>query len=451
MTNTELKSDISHTENTALPCDVTAGEKATHTWCPDLLRKRVPGPIMQGSGVATVGGFSTRSVHAGQYDDPATGAVGTPIFQSSTFLLNEGSYRAIEEGRARDSFIYARYGNPTQWALQEKLANLEQAESAVVFSSGMAAITTTLLALLDRGSHVVTSRDLYGGTYNFFNEDLNQYGMSATFVDPTDLDAIEAAIAERTKILFFEGLTNPLLKVAPIKGLVRLADAYGCRVVIDNTFLGPFNSRPLEAGVDLVVHSGSKYLNGHSDLIAGVAAGSRKLVDRIWAQMLKLGGSLDPHACFLFERGLKTYALRMRCQNDNAVDIANWLKTRTEIRNIYYPGISSPASKSEDGKLPAGFGGVVSFEVVGGNAAAHRFVEALRIPKQATSLGGVESLVSLPYNTSHASLMPSQLKQIGINDGLVRLSVGIEDLGDILIDIGQALDSSISNKSKIND
>ena len=300
----------------------TQGGRSAELWCPDLARHRQPGPSLEDDHSASAYGMATRAVHAGQYDDPATGAVGTPIFQSSTFRLDEDRYRAIDQGRARESLIYSRYGNPSQWALQEKLASLENAESALVFASGMAAITTTLLALLDRGAHVVTSRDLYGGTYNFFNEDLSQYGMSATFVDPTDLDAVAGAITERTQVLFFEGLTNPLLKVAPIDGLVEIARRYGCRVVIDNTFLGPANSLPLDAGVDVVVHSASKSLNGHSDLIAGVAAGSRKMMDRVWVQMLKLGGSLDPHACFLFERGLKTYALRTACQNANAKSIA---------------------------------------------------------------------------------------------------------------------------------
>ena len=409
-------------------------------WCPDLQRARRPGPGFGRPDQWGNAGLSTRSVHAGQYTDPVSGAVGTPIFQNTTFYLNEASYRAVDEGRAREAFIYARYGNPTQWALQEKLASLENAESTVVFSSGMAAITTTLLAMLDRGAHVVTSRDLYGGSYNFFNEDLSQYGMSASFVDPTDLAGIEAAITDRSKILFFEALTNPLLKLIPLDGIVRIAKRYKLRVVIDNTFLSPYNLRPLDHGVDVVVHSGSKYLNGHSDLIAGAASGSRKLLDRIWAQMLKLGGSLDPHACFLFERGLKTFSLRMTCQNGNALEVARYLEAHPKIKRVYYPGLESHPQHQLAGEMLAGGSGVVSFEVHGGNPAAHRLLQSLRIPREATSLGGLESLVSMPYNTSHASLMQSQLREIGINDGLVRLSVGIEDLADLKSDLGLALD-----------
>ena len=413
------------------------GEKI---WCSDLQRRRVPGPGLRREHSSPGWGLSTRSVHAGQYDDPDIGAVGTPIYQNTTFYLNNETYDSIKDGRAREHFVYSRYGNPSQWAVQEKLASLEGAESAVAFSSGMAAITTTLLALLDRGSHVITSRDLYGGTYNFFNEDLPQYGMSVTFVDPTGLDQIEAAINEKTKLFFFESLTNPLLKLVPLQGLVRLAEKYDCRVVIDNTFLTPVNLQPLSLGVDVVVHSASKYLNGHSDLIAGAAAGSRKLLDRIWVQMLKQGGSLDPHACFLLERGLKTLAIRMHTHNHNALHMAQFLESRPEVRRVYYPGLPSYPQFDLSSKMLGGQSGMISFEVFGGNRAAKALLASLKIPKAATSLGGVESLVSLPYNTSHASLMSSQLKAIGINDGLIRLSVGIENHDDLLEDFKQAFE-----------
>lgn len=423
------------------PCERLVDEAsaaALDLWCPDLLRQRRPGPFMKGAHLGPNLGFSTRAVHAGQYDDPVSGAVGTPIFQNTTFLLGEGEYQAIKDGRAREQFIYSRYGNPSQWALQEKLASLEGAESAVAFSSGMAAITTTLLALLDKGGHVVTSRDLYGGTYSFLNETLPQLGMSVSYVDPTDPAAIEAAINERTQLLFFESLSNPLLKLLPMTEIVSIAQAHGCRVVIDNTFLSPFNLQPLELGVDVVVNSASKYLNGHSDLIAGVAAGSRKLLDRVWGQMLKFGGNLDPHACFLFERGLKTFALRMRAHNSNALAVARFLESQDQVERVHYPGLASHPQHQLAVELVRGFSGVVSFEVKGGNAMAHRLLAALQLPREATSLGGLESLVSLPYNTSHAQLTTAQLRAIGIMPGLIRLSVGVEDIDDVIADLKAA-------------
>lgn len=431
-------------KQTALPSRRTppmSEESRTNpqAWGPEMSRVREPGPLFDASRPYLHQGVSTRSVHAGQYDDPLTGAIGTPIYQNSTFYLNPTTYEAVKDGRAREHFIYARYGNPSQWALQEKLANLDQAESALAFSSGMAAISTALFALLERGAHVVTSRDLYGGTYNLFNEDFPDRGLSATYVDPTDPAAVEAAIRPETKLLFFESLTNPLLKLTPVRELVAIAKRRKIRVVIDNTFLSPLNYRPLEDGVDLVVHSASKYLNGHSDLIAGVAAGSRKLLDRLWAQMLKLGGNLDPHACFLLERGLKTYALRLRAQNHNAAALARFLESREEVARVYYPGLENHRQHALALEMLDGHGGMVAFEVKGGDAAAHRLLANLNLAKEATSLGGVESLVSLPYNTSQAGLTSSQRRAIGINPGLVRLSVGIEDAQDLIEDMKQAL------------
>jgi cystathionine beta-lyase/cystathionine gamma-synthase len=419
--------------------DIEFKRKEGSLWFNDLKRTREKGPRLNDNRYENFGD-STKSVHAGQYDDPTSGALGTPIFQCSTFYLNEASYEAIEEGRGRDEMIYSRYGNPSQWSVQEKLSSLENAESSIVFSSGMAAISSTLLALLDKGSHIVSSRDIYGGTYNFLYEDLDKFGMSVSFTSPTDIKEIEAAIQENTKILYFEALTNPLLKITPIEELVTLGKKYNLRVIIDNTFLTPYNVKMLDLGVDLVVNSATKYLNGHSDLIGGTVSGSRKLVDTIWPQMLKNGGSLDPHACFLLERSLKTFALRMKTHNQNAIDLANYLENHSKINCVYYPGLASHnqynlAKKQLKGKNS----GMISFEIKGGNENAHKLLEYLKIPKEATSLGGVESLISLPYNTSQASLTKEQQKAIGINEGLVRLSVGVEDIEDLKNDFNQAI------------
>jgi len=408
-------------------------------WFNDLVRKRESGPKLRDNRYSNFGD-GTKSVHAGQYDDPQTGALGTPIFQSSTFYLNESSYEAIQNGSGRDKLIYSRYGNPSQWSVQEKVSALENAESSIVFTSGMAAISSTLLAILDKGSHVVSSRDIYGGTYNFLYEDLDRFNMSVTFTSPTDIKEIEAAINENTKVLYFEALTNPLLKIVPIKALVALGKKHNLRVIIDNTFLTSYNVKMLDLGVDLVVNSATKYLNGHSDLIGGTVSGSRKLVDRIWPQLLKNGGSMDPHACFLLERSLKTFALRMKTHNSNAMALATFLEKHPKIKRVYYPGLKSHdqymlAQEQFKGKNS----GMISFEIEGGDKNAHQLLKNLLLPKEATSLGGVESLISLPYNTSQASLTKEQQKTIGINDGLIRLSVGVEDIEDLISDFSQSL------------
>jgi len=408
-------------------------------WFNDLKRKRESGPKLLDKRYTSYGD-ATKAVHAGQYDDPQTGALGTPIYQCSTFFLNEASYEAIEEGRGRDEMIYTRYGNPSQWSVQEKLSALENAESSIVFGSGMAAISSALLAMLDKGSHVVSSRDIYGGTYNFLYEDLDKFGMSVTFTSPIDINEIEAAIQENTKVLYFEALTNPLLKITPIKELVALGKKYNLRVIIDNTFLTPYNVKMLDFGVDLVLNSATKYLNGHSDIIGGTVSGSRKLVDRIWPQMLKNGGSMDPHVCFLLERSLKTLALRMRTHNANALELSTYLENHPKIKRVYYPGLAShDQHELAKEQLQGKNSGMVSFEIEGGDANAHALLNNLKLPKEATSLGGVESLISLPYNTSQASLTKDQQKAIGINDGLVRLSVGVEDITDLISDLEQAI------------
>lgn len=425
------------TETAGDPNSRTALDGDIH-WIGDLKRVRRPGPFL-GEIVAGVPGDSTCAVHAGSRDDPRTGAVGTPIYQNSTFLLTPEHYHSIEEGHSRDRFIYSRYGNPTQWAVQEKLATLERAESAIVFSSGMAAITSTVLTLMDKGAHVVASQELYGGTYNLFNQELPSLGMSAAFVDPRSPEAIEAAIRPNTQILYFEAITNPLLKVIDIPMLAAIAERHQLRLVIDATFATPIACRPLEHGADIVVHSASKYLNGHSDLIAGVAAGSRKLIDQMWPRMLTYGACLDPHACFLLERGLKTLAIRMKAHQRSALALARHLEAHPRIQHVFYPLLESHSDYAVANRLLENGTGNVTFVIEGGDEAALNLLDALTIPKQATSLGGVESLISLPFNTSQAGFTQRQRAAMGIDPGCVRLSVGIEDPADLIADFDQAL------------
>lgn len=407
-------------------------------WLSDLKRARTYGPSSTDRTMMS-GGNSTLSVHAGTGADPLTGAVGTPIYQASTFLLNNDQYRAFDQGYARDRFIYSRYGNPSQWAVQEKLAALEHAESALVLSSGMAAISCALLALSDAGGHIVASSELYGGTYAFFNAELPGLGRSSTLVDPRDLDAIEAAITPDTQVLFFEVLTNPLLKVVDIPAIVEIAKRHGCRTVFDATFATPLGVRPLDHGADIVVHSATKYLNGHSDLVAGVAAGSRKLIDQLWGRMLVFGGCLDPHCCFLLERGLKTLAIRMEAHQRGASVLAGFLQDHPRVRNVYYPALQTHPDWSLANALLENCGGVVTFEIEGGDEASLRLLKALTLPQEATSLGGVESLISLPFNSSHSGFTVEQRRALGIHPGMVRMSTGIEDPEDLIADFEAAL------------
>jgi cystathionine beta-lyase/cystathionine gamma-synthase len=386
-------------------------------------------------------GPSTVAVHAGTRRDAATGAVGTPIYQTSTFLLNEDTCRAMVAGGVREHLIYSRYGNPSQWAVQEKLAALEGAESAVVFSSGMAAIAAALLGALEPGGRVVAARELYGGTYRLLSQELPALGHPVDFVDLGDPAAVEAVLRPDTQVLYAETLTNPLLNLADVEALSALAKRHGLLLVVDGTFTTPLGLKALDLGADLVVHSASKYLNGHSDLIAGAAMGSKRLVDRVWSRMLSLGGSLDPHACFLLERGLKTLAIRLKAHEENGLAVARFLESRPEVARVLHPGLPSHPQHELARRTLAWTGGMVTFDLKGGDAAAEAFARRLKVIAYATSLGGVESLVSLPFNTSHAAFTPQQREAMGLHPGCVRLSVGIENPEDLVRDVARALET----------
>jgi len=424
----------------------TKGDHRSHgpsvgqaSWVNELNRSRQPGPSVADHALPPGLGNSTTAVHAGSYDDPATGAVGTPIYQNSTFILGEDQYRSIDQGYARDRFIYTRYGNPSQWAVQDKIAALEGAESALVFSSGMAAIAASVLAMLDRGGHIIASKELYGGTYALFHHELPSLGFSVSYVDPRDPEAARAALRPNTMLLFFEAMTNPLLNVVDIAAMAKVARDHGAKLMIDATFVSPVCVRPLELGADLVVHSGSKYLNGHSDLICGAVAGSRKYVDRVWPRLLAYGGCLDPHACFLLERGLKTLAIRMRAHEEGARAVAEFLAAHPKVNWLRWSGRFNHPDHALARRQFRQHSGLVSFGLRAGDAAALALLPALKLMREATSLGGVETLVSLPFNTSHAAFTVEQRAQIGIPPGCVRLSVGIEDPADLIADLEQGL------------
>ena len=376
--------------------------------------------------------LDTRLIHAGEPSPRIEGAVSMPIFQSSTFAAEgEPGYYNLK---------YIRLNNtPNHIALHRKLAASENAETALVTASGMAAISTTLLAILSAGDHFLAQDCLYGGTHDFITEDLPACGISFDFIDGGAPETWAAKCRPNTRAILVETLTNPLLQLADLKAVVEFAREKGIISLIDNTFASPVNFRPAEWGFDLSLHSGTKYLNGHSDIVAGAVIGSSALVDPIARKLARLGGSLDPHACFLLHRGMKTLGVRVRYQNDSAFKLAQFLEGHPEIESVHYPGLTSHSGHMRAGELLDGFGGMMSFEVRGGVNAANRILENVTLPISAPSLGGVESLITRPAITSHAGVPPEERRAMGISDSLIRLSVGLEATEDLMEDFEQAL------------
>ena len=377
--------------------------------------------------------LETVAVRAGEPQPRIAGAVSMPIFQSAMFEYSgESSYHDLK---------YIRLNNtPTHVALHAKLAALEGGEAALATASGMAAISTTLLTLLSPGDRLIAQDCLYGGTHDFVKTELAELGIETIFVDGNDPASWERHVQPKTRAIFVESLTNPLLQLGDLEAVVRFARAHGLVSVIDNTFATPVNFRPLERGFDLVLHSGTKYLNGHSDIVAGVVVGSASWIRRITRRLNHLGGSLDPHACFLLDRGLKTLVVRVRHQNESALAIARTLERHPAVTRVNYPGLESHSQHARARSLLSGFGGMLSFELHGGAEWADRFMAQTTLPIIAPSLGGVETLLTRPVLTSHAGMSIDERRKVGISDGLVRMSVGLEATDDIIEDLVQALD-----------
>ncbi len=376
--------------------------------------------------------LETQLVHAGEPSPRIEGAVEMPIFQSAT-------YETAEEG-VYDDVRYLRNNNtPSQQALHAKFAILEGAEDALVSASGMAAISGAFLGLLSAGDHVLAQRGLYGGTHELLAQEFPRLGLSVDFLDADDPGSWAALLRPATKLVYVEAMTNPLLEVADLRAITAFARAHGLVSVIDNTFASPVNFRPIPAGFDLCVHSATKYLNGHADIVAGVTSGSAANITRIRHKANVLGGALDPHAAFLLKRGLKTLALRVRHQNASALIIAGFLEAHPAVARVNYPGLASHPRHARARGLFAGFGGVLSFQLRGTVQDARDFTRRLRIPAVAPSLGGVQSLITRPAGTSHAGIPPEVRERLGISETLLRLSVGIEATEDLLEDLGQAL------------
>ncbi|HZP44989.1 MAG TPA: PLP-dependent aspartate aminotransferase family protein [Candidatus Binataceae bacterium] len=376
--------------------------------------------------------IDTRLIHAGEPTPRIEGAVSMPIFQSSTFeYRGESDYHALR---------YIRLNNtPNHVALHRKLAAVEAAEDALVTASGMAAVSATLLTLLGSGDHLILQDCLYGGTHDLLTTEFPRLGIEYTLVDGNAPASWPAALRSTTRAVYFESISNPLNRVADLKAGIRFARAHGLSAIIDNTFTSPINFRPATLGFDLSIHSGTKYLNGHSDIVAGAVIGRRELISRINRTMAHLGGSLDPHACFLLHRGLKTLALRVRHQNESALRIARFLAAHPKIAAVNYPGLETHPDYARARELFDGCGGVLSFELKGGVAAADTLIRTMRLPISAPSLGGVESLITRPATTSHSGMSAAARARAGIADGLVRLAVGLEAPEDLVDDLGAAL------------
>ncbi|HEY3999316.1 MAG TPA: aminotransferase class I/II-fold pyridoxal phosphate-dependent enzyme [Candidatus Xenobia bacterium] len=376
--------------------------------------------------------LDTQVIHAGERR--LEGAVAFPIFQSAMFETGpEVRY---------DDIRYIRLNNtPNHAVLEAKLKVLEGAEAALVTGSGMAAITATLLTLLSQGDHVLAQGVLYGGTHSFITEDLPSFGISHDFFDAARPETWASKLKASTRVIYVETISNPLLRVGDLHAVAAFAREHGLVSVIDNTFATPINYRPLEHGFDISLHSATKYLNGHSDIVAGVVLGRSAHVQRITHRLNHLGGCLDPHACFLLHRGLKTLALRVRRQNLNAQTVAEYLSRHPGVVKVNYPGLAGHPDHERARHQLKGFGGVLSFELAGDAAVAQRFIEKTELPVKAPSLGGVETLITRPCTTSHAGMPAEERRRLGISDALIRLAVGIEDAADLVEDLGQALEA----------
>jgi cystathionine beta-lyase/cystathionine gamma-synthase len=383
----------------------------------------------------------TKAVRGAADLEKKNGPMSTPIYQTSTFEVTDND----EQLRAtRTDHFYTRYGNPTNTVAEKTIAQLEGVDAALTFASGMGAITTTIMALLKNGDHVVAQRDIYGGAYKFLSQWLPKMGIETTFVDTTEYEQHARAIRPNTKLLYLESPTNPTLRVVDFKRVVALARQHKLLTMIDATFGTPINQHPAEFGIDLIMHSGTKYLAGHSDLICGVVAGRHELMERIWETRTTLGNCMDPHASWVLVRGLKTLAVRVARQNENAQRVAEFLSEHAKVRSVHYPFLKSHPQYAAARQQMSGGGGMVSFEVEGTGEDARRVSEAMRLFTLAPSLGGVESLVSIPVLTSHAMIPAQERGRMGVTEQMIRLSVGIENADDLIADLEHALQAVAS-------
>lgn len=370
----------------------------------------------------------TQCVHSGTYRDSGTKGVNTPIFTSSSF-----------EYLDRDENVYPRYNNtPNQKAVIKKLCALENAEDGLLFSSGMAAISTAIFSILGKGDHLVLQKDIYGGTHHFATAEFNRFGIAFDFVS-NQMEDIERAVQDNTRVIYIETPSNPLLLITDIKAVADYAKSKQILTIMDNTFATPINQNPLDLGIDIVIHSGTKYIGGHGDICCGAALASKKLIAAMKSTAANLGGSLNATTCYLIERSLKTLGLRVERQNQNAMIIAKYLQEHPLVKRVYYPGLKNHSGYEIASKQMRAFGGMLSFELDDAHVDQLRFLKKLKMIRPALSLGGVETIVCVPVATSHEKMTVGERAELGITDALLRLSVGIEDTEDIIADITQAM------------
>jgi methionine-gamma-lyase len=384
--------------------------------------------------------FATLAVHAGEEPCPATGALDTPIYQSTTFVSADSDEMAAVYGEQKPGYMYTRYGNPTIHALESKLAALEGGEAALATASGMAAVSTAILGYVKSGDHVVAARSLYGAAYNFLNRKLPRMGASATFVDSARVEDFEKALQPNTRLIYFETPSNPVLEVVDIAAIAALGRAQGIPTMLDNTFASPALQQPLRMGVTVSVHSATKYLCGHGDAMGGAIIGPRDYISLLVHEVIRdYGGVISPFNAWLILRGIRTLHLRMPAHCSNARQIAEFLAAHPNVERVYYPGLLHHRGHELAKKQMSDFGAMISFEAKGGYQRGKRVMDRVKLFARAASLGDTRSLIVHPASTSHRAVPPDDRRAIGITDGLVRLSVGIEAAADLVADLDQAL------------
>jgi methionine-gamma-lyase len=385
-------------------------------------------------------GINSKLIHAGQKPD-AHGSVTTPIYQTSTFAFRDAAHGAALFAGAEDGFIYTRIGNPTIQALEEAVAELENGCGGIATSSGMGAVCSVYFALLESGAHVVSTASVYGPSRGVMKKEFSRFGVQSTYIDTSDLSQLRATIRSNTKLIYVETPSNPTMQLTDLAAVAEIAHAHGCLVVVDNTFASPYLQKPLDLGAGIVLHSVTKFINGHADVVGGIIVAKEKAVyQRLRKTMINLGCNMDPHQAFLVLRGLKTLGVRIERAQNNAMKIAGWLEQQPEIAWVRYIGLPSHPQHELARRQMSGFGSMISFELKGGLQAGRVLMDNVRLATLAVSLGGVETLIEHPASMTHASLPAKERHESGLTDGLVRYSVGIEDAEDLIADLRQALD-----------
>lgn len=385
--------------------------------------------------------IETQAIHAGRIDDEQFGSLATPLYQTSTFIFDKAETGGERFAGNEQGYIYSRLGNPTTRQLEQRVAAMEGLEDAAATATGMAAVSAALLTNLQQGDHLIASKALYGCSFALISHQFARFGISVTFVDMTDHQAIEAALQDNTKVIYVETPINPNLVVVDLSFIAQFAKRHHIVSIVDNTFLTPVLQRPAEFGIDMVIHSATKYLNGHGDVVAGIVCGSAQMIEQVKLTTLKdIGATMSPHDAWLIIRGLKTLPVRMAQHCANAQAVAEFLQKQDKIKQVYYPGLASHSGHRFIGKQMSHGGGVIAFELEGDLEQAKKFINSMRLFSIAVSLGDAESLIQHPASMTHSPYTPEQRADAGISDGLIRISVGLENVNDIIADLQQGLD-----------